>query len=279
MKGGRKLKYEEMKKALLHYYRKKKIGGKAYWKKKLDSATPLVGEDYEIFGMRLTEMAELSYPGHKKECARRLRKKFLSGLPLPVSSKIADAERALKVTSRGKRKYLPFSELLQLATDLQRDQDKKQVMFSQQQDSFSSHNRESSTARNFRGSEPSRGFRESEPSRGFRDSVPSKGFRDSVPSRGSRESGPPRNFREFRPQRSSSAGPLKNHSPSVDPVGGGIGCSYCGRPNHRRSDCWRASGRCLICGCDHAMRDCPKFDPQFGMHSQAHNTLQPALND
>jgi hypothetical protein len=38
-------------------------------------------------------------------------------------------------------------------------------------------------------------------------------------------------------------------------------CSYCKRKNHCKRDCWRASRSCLICGREHSMKNCPKYNP------------------
>jgi hypothetical protein len=38
-------------------------------------------------------------------------------------------------------------------------------------------------------------------------------------------------------------------------------CSYCKRRNHWKRDCWRASRSCLICGKEHFMNNCPKYNP------------------
>lgn len=131
-KGGRKLKYSSMKRELLEYYKKKKVGGKSYWKNELKIAKPLLDEGCDLYGMRLTELAQLAYPGNKKECARHLRKKFLSSVPSDVSSKIKDAESTLRVASGGNKKYLTFTQILELAVDLQKDQCNRAIMLAQQ---------------------------------------------------------------------------------------------------------------------------------------------------
>ena len=73
VKGGRKLKYNTMKQELLNYYKKQKIGGTSYWRKQLREATLKDDEGYDIFGMRITELASLAYPKYKKESAFQLR--------------------------------------------------------------------------------------------------------------------------------------------------------------------------------------------------------------
>lgn len=38
-------------------------------------------------------------------------------------------------------------------------------------------------------------------------------------------------------------------------------CALCGKANHIMDKCWRANNLCLICGLDHRMKDCPRYDP------------------
>ena len=40
-------------------------------------------------------------------------------------------------------------------------------------------------------------------------------------------------------------------------------CTHCGKSNHSASSCWRAHKRCLICGENHRLQSCPKFDPNY----------------
>ena len=57
IRGGRKLKYKEMKKELLAWFKKQKIGGRAYWQDKFMKAE---AEDdaLDLYGLRLKEMAQ-----------------------------------------------------------------------------------------------------------------------------------------------------------------------------------------------------------------------------
>ena len=47
------------------------------------------------------------------------------------------------------------------------------------------------------------------------------------------------------------------------------GCAYCHRPNHSAANCWRAAKLCLICGGNHRIENCDKYDPNFQSRSQS----------
>ncbi|GAV73979.1 RVP_2 domain-containing protein, partial [Cephalotus follicularis] len=41
------------------------------------------------------------------------------------------------------------------------------------------------------------------------------------------------------------------------------GCTFCGRPNHEESECWKKTGKCLKCGSqDHILNNCPMIREQ-----------------
>lgn len=142
IKGGRRIPYKAMKDHLLKYYKKQKIGGRNFWQKQLHSAEIKEGESLEIYGMRLTEVAKQAYPDSSKECARHLRHQFLQALPPRIIEGISNVEGSLKATSGGKRKYLPFSSLVDLAKDLHRSSASvrpKTVMWTSQTQDKSDH--------------------------------------------------------------------------------------------------------------------------------------------
>ena len=57
-------------------------------------------------------------------------------------------------------------------------------------------------------------------------------------------------------------------------------CSYCHRSGHKVADCWRASNRCLICGGQHILEKCSRYDPRHRSRSQNRpNTSQSHLNE
>lgn len=229
-RGGRKLKYRAMKKELLEYYKKQKVGGKRYWRKQFNEASPQADEKYDIYGMRLIELAQLAFPSDKKECAEQLRDRFLKTVPAIVSSKVRDVERSLRAT-KGKRKHISFSAIMDIAKDLQKSSvHAKEVMWADNMDSKPKSQGNSRNHRNF-------GNRE---------------FRNS-------KSSPDKNKKidELPPKEDSTAKTSSSRG----------ACWSCGNLYHTRKDCWRAKNACLICGKDHRMEECPRFDPDYKQRS------------
>ena len=42
-----------------------------------------------------------------------------------------------------------------------------------------------------------------------------------------------------------------------------VRCHFCNKMGHMQKDCWRKTKSCLICGKDHLMNQCPKYDPRY----------------
>ena len=230
-RGGRKLKYRKMKEELLSYYRKLKVGNKTYWRKELESMNSNEGEPLDIFGMRLAEIAELAYPKDKKESAIRLRSQFFKRLPPKIVEKIITAEQIQKATSRGKDKYLPFSVIAEMAKDIQASQPKPNtVMWTTKPDNNSETDYEHEVTSV---PKPQRMMNKTYSKSKTRD--------DKAPF--------PRNNGN---ERKSSSG----HPGSSD-----LMCFYCKRTGHVRKNCWREARLCLICGQDHPLTECPKYNP------------------
>jgi len=243
LKGGRRLKYSEMRKLLLEFYRKQKIGGKTHWRKLLSETTMNEDESYEIFGMRLADLVERAYPRDAKQAAKQLRSHFLSALPVSVVSKINDAERTLKATTRGKSKRLPFTELTRIATDIGTERTPRAVF--RTRDGIAKPNCENCDYRNPAAESPVK-----HTAREFRSRV---------------------RFRETdRLPRSEGSATFFNYQ-TDNLTNSPVRCTYCKRGNHHRRDCWRANGSCLICGRDHIMTACPLYDPQFRSRTPSAN--------
>jgi hypothetical protein len=253
IKGGRKTPYEEVKCHLLEYYKKKKIGGKNFWKKELAKTTLGDGETYEIYGMRLAELAKLAYPEDQKECARNLRQCFLQAMPTHISAKIVDTEKSLKISSGGSTKYLPFSSLVEVAMDLQTETGSvaaKTVMWASQPSvAYQSHFQPPNvdTRPQSRRQPQERGL--SRP--GF--CSQQEAFDDYCTAR----------------HDDSQVGTLGNKS---------IRCTHCRIPGHHRDECWRRSGSCLICGRSHFIESCPKYDPSYRSRSRTQASPARHLN-
>jgi len=132
VRGGRKLRYSDMKRELINYCKGKKNGGKSHFREQLANATPESDESLEIYGLRLMELMERAYPKDKKEGALQVRKRFLSTIPDFIYSKVSDAERALKITTNGRRKYLKLKALFRMADELQEECNEKAIMWIRQ---------------------------------------------------------------------------------------------------------------------------------------------------
>lgn len=264
-KGGRRLKYPEMKAEIIDYCKKLKVGGKSYWRKKFSKAEPETSEAWNIFGMRLIELAERAYPNDKKECANHLREQFLKTVPAVVTTKVRDTERSLKATSNGRQNHLSFSAIMEIAKDIQQQQQERQqlVLMSAEPNKYLKDDQESSSdnvpvkSRVFHAKGRSAGRRG--PSKTSKQQATSKKQQSQVssPTKSGTKAGP-------SGIRLSAA----NREPKI--------CSNCGIYNHSLSECWRAKNACLICGKDHLMNDCPRFDPDY---KTSRESSDPNLNE
>ena len=233
IKGGRKLKYSIMKKELIEWYKRQKIGGRSYWKKELDKAEPTNEECYELYGMRLVELAKLAYPDSPTESAKHLRAVFLRSIDSEISQRISDAELAFRVNPKSKAKYMPFSSIVQMAKELQGTVQKKSqtimwtTSYAKTSPKTTQQNSSDTTIR-------SRSLVRNQPGNN-----------------------------NLRSQSNTR----------------GITCNFCKKRGHRRSDCWRLKKSCLICGGNHAMEDCGRYDPSHARQRNRNATpgVQPPI--
>lgn len=245
IQGGRTLKYQTMKKVLLNWYRKQKVGGRGYWKEQLEGATPESGEAYDIFGMRLAEFANRAYTKSTTESAKQLRKRFLETLDPRISAKILDAERSLKINPLVKKSHMSFSSMMELARQLQREA--ATTAGPQSQSVFWSAPMQQPDVRpRSRSTEPQVGRQSSQ-------------LPGNVTFTNSR--------RNIDVPRQWRGGP-------------GDTCDFCGKSGHSRAECWRASKSCLICGRDHHITACSRYNPNFrsGANRYRQNDYQQDLN-
>ena len=120
IKSGQKLKYSQMKEELLNWYKKQRIGGKGYWRKEFEMATPGREESYDMYGLRLIELAKLAFPDSKSERARQLRHQFLTSVEGEIAQRIADAELSYKVNPSCTMKHMPFNSIVEIAHELKK---------------------------------------------------------------------------------------------------------------------------------------------------------------
>ena len=290
--GGRKIRYGRMKEKLLNYYKKQKIGGRSYWKKEFEAASPKTSESLYLFGMRLTELAERAFSKSPHESAKKLREQFLSQIPVKVAEKIVDMERTLKVTSGGDKKRLNFSDIMQLANDLQPEVTQSHtIMWSDRIETppspasrprqFWSNNRPGLRDPRFVNEKPGMRSGNTVSSKGLTPYTDKNSHEfDWPPQRSSfrrpSQRSPPRPSQRSSPQRNfpiqqqqSPKRPWKTDNSQRNRRWGKF-CSHCGKGNHSENSCWRANQSCLICGGDHLMKVCPKYDPCFTQNGRKH---------
>lgn len=251
-KGGRRLKYSRMKEELLAYYRKQKIGGRTYWRSKLETAVPQPQENYNVFGAKLVEIAELAYPGNKKESAIQVRKQFLKSVPSHIASKVEESE--LTLLAGGKSQRMSFEKMVQFAQGFQRstESSSRQLMLVSSTSTSIESNRLQSQVM------PCPNCSVNRAKVGVDRPVhqEQRGTSDSV-----------------HHQRSPSSRSFTN---SGNNSRSQVTCGYCKKPNHTTGECWRAARRCLICGGNHHFHDCRRYNPQY--RSGSEDRVAPRLN-
>jgi hypothetical protein len=236
IKGGRKLKYKNMKQNLKTWYDKQKVGSRNFWRSQLETATIGEGEAVDIFGLRLTELAELAYPSSKAEGAKYLRKYFMRNLNTRVVEKLIDMERTMYASNK-REKHMSFNNLVEMACKIAKDcrsevtiswTRPKQMFpnskYSDHQANYSDHQAKYSDHQ-------------------------------------AKYSGHQDKYSDHQAKDSSTTSSL-TFGRTTDKR-----CYYCKRTGHVRKDCWRASKSCLICGNDHHMEKCPKYKQNYKKQS------------
>jgi len=257
IRSEKRLKYNDMKKQLLDYYKKKRVGGKSYWRRQLLAATPEVDESYDIYGMRLVSMAELAFPTDKKECASQLRQQFLNSIAPAIRSKLVDSERSLRAVTGRRQKHFPFSTLIEEACELQQELPQLRTAL------YTSHQQSNLQPKssNFQTRYQPVQSREFRP----QSLTPNARPLDKKNPRPNNQS--PSSSQHFKSLpnniQSSSQRQLFNQAQPRNFGTSGRCCHYCQNPNHLLKDCWKASKLCLICGKDHHLRQCPRYNPNY----------------
>ena len=134
--GGHRLRYQDMKSELIAWYRTQKVGGAKYWREQLRDAHMHPGESLKLYGLRLRELGQKSYPHDDDECVREIRHQFLKGAPGEFARQVHYLENSSLVHREGKK--LNWASIMKLAEredERVRKQEKsKHVNFSHNRD-------------------------------------------------------------------------------------------------------------------------------------------------
>ena len=239
-KGGRAIGYPHMKDILLEHCKNNiRVDSKSYKKKLFSEARQLTNETVGVYAIRLTGLAEKAYSSDTKECARQLRTKFLASLPDSISEKVKDIERTLEATSSNHRKHLPFKKIIKIAEDMQKEtKEKMQTIM------WSSSIAEKNPVRSqefFKGRH-----------------VPVQNYQPKT---------------NYKPDSMNRETGNSTQNQSRSPRRNGPWCNYCQSNNHWKQNCWKASGRCLLCGKQHQIEQCPRYDPNRGNRNMNRNII------
>ena len=172
-------------------------------------------------------------------------------MPSHITAKIEDSEQAIKISSGGKTKSLPFSSLIELATDMRHKDSSvrpKAVMWaSAPPDVYHSNAVQSSSP------------------------DPRYQHQESGSRRGPTFENQQEAFDYYESRQGNRSGDFKRGT-------GTPRCTHCRIPGHHRDECWRRSGSCLICGKSHFIESCPKYDSRYRSRSQSRGRDARPLN-
>lgn len=273
IRGGRRLKYSAMKDELLQFYSKQKIGGKAYWREQLSNALLEPDENLDLFGMRLAEFARLAYPTNKKESAKHLRIAFLKSIHPSIKEKILEVEVGLEPTSSGKTQYLTFNRIVRMAKTMKKNSQhpvQKVVMWASDPPTQALPPCDGG----FAGHRPSPP-REVHRSREFHARRPEK----KTFSQSNEEKVQHQPVRQQRVgSRTTTSFDRNSNNNESTSATSPVRCLFCKLPGHLRRNCRRANKLCLICGKDHLIEQCPRYNPQHESRSRSRDSSVSALN-
>ncbi|GAV58411.1 zf-CCHC domain-containing protein/RVP_2 domain-containing protein [Cephalotus follicularis] len=84
----------------------------------------------------------------------------------------------------------------------------------------------------------------------------------AIQSRGQGSNNPSKLTR-FDNKGQGSSQRTRSRTPNHNRQQNASGCTFCGRPNHDESECWKKMGKCLKCGSQgHILKDCPMIREQ-----------------
>lgn len=120
--GGSKCKYDEMKPALLQWYRTQRVGRTHQNRAELKRASMRTGDTLKLYCMKLQEIAKRAYPNDERECLKQLKRQLVSTVPAWFVRSIEKKEEMKSMLKLGKK--ITWREIMELAEKYDRKQKK-----------------------------------------------------------------------------------------------------------------------------------------------------------
>lgn len=123
--GGSRLKYREMRPALLQWYKSQSVGRTHKYKLELKTITMKPGESYKLYCMRIQEVANRAYPSDYKECLKQMKRRLTLTVPGWFSRSIEKKEELKVMLNLGKK--VTWQEIMEIAERHDRKQRRAQL--------------------------------------------------------------------------------------------------------------------------------------------------------
>lgn len=123
--GGSRLKYQDMKPALLQWYKSQSVGRTHKYKLELKNIVMKPGESYKLYCMRIQEVANRAYPSDYRECLKQMKRRLTLTVPGWFSRSIEKKEELKVMLNMGKK--VTWKEIMEIAERHDRKQRKAQL--------------------------------------------------------------------------------------------------------------------------------------------------------
>ena len=131
--GGPRLKYRNMKRELLQWYKTQRVGRTHQYQTELRTLSMKQRESLKLYCMRLQEVAQRAYPHDDKECVKQMKKRLMRTAPAAFLERMEKKEETKEMLELGKR--LTWGEIVSLAE--REDKKKRKARYYKEEDSDS----------------------------------------------------------------------------------------------------------------------------------------------